>query len=106
MQSIWNNLKKPIRLLNEKLIINNQLNQFQKYYLSTTFNLFASNSNNNDEKTTGENSKSDNLILTEQLPPIPPNYGYVGDENIYALHEINRIRKSFRYGYLLILDLF
>ena len=38
------------------------------------------------------------IPVTEPLPPIPPNYGYRGDENIKSMFEIKKIRKSFRYG--------
>ena len=44
-------------------------------------------------------SEVDPIILTEDLPPIPPNYGFVGDSNVEAIHKINKIRASFKYGY-------
>jgi hypothetical protein len=53
--------------------------------------LFASNDST-------QSTDEDPIILAEDLPPIPPNYGYVGDVNVEAIHEINKIRKSFQYG--------
>ena len=36
--------------------------------------------------------------LTEDLPAIPENYGFPGDENVKTLFELKRIRASFKYG--------
>ncbi len=42
--------------------------------------------------------QTENFILSEDQPPIPPNYGYRGDENVKNLFELKRIRTSFKYG--------
>ena len=39
--------------------------------------------------------------LTEELPPIPPNYGWVGDDNFKSLFEMKKIRDSFKHGYFI-----
>ena len=46
----------------------------------------------------GDNNKESNYVITEDLPPIPPNYGWRGDENIKNIYEIRRIKTSFKYG--------
>lgn len=43
-------------------------------------------------------SDDSKIILTEDLPEIPPNYGFIGDENIRSLYEIKKINRSFKYG--------
>jgi hypothetical protein len=48
---------------------------------------------------------NDPIILCEDLPPIPPNYGWIGDSNLVADHAINVIRASFKYGYFQIAHL-
>ncbi len=45
-----------------------------------------------------DNNKESNYVITEDLPPIPPNYGWRGDENIKNIYEIRRIKASFKYG--------
>jgi hypothetical protein len=40
-----------------------------------------------------------NFRLTEELPPIPPNYGWIGDDNFKSLFEMKKIRDSFKHGY-------
>jgi hypothetical protein len=40
-------------------------------------------------ESSGSAAADDPIILAEDLPPIPPNYGYVGDVNVQAIHEIN-----------------
>lgn len=38
------------------------------------------------------------IVLTEELPPIPPNLGWVGNESIKSRFEMRRIQESFKYG--------
>lgn len=45
-----------------------------------------------------DDSKDSKIILTEDLPEIPPNYGFPGDENIKSLYELKKINRSFKYG--------
>ena len=49
-------------------------------------------------KTTSEPKKEPSIQLTEEMPPIPPNHGFPGDENVEALYRMHDIRKSFKYG--------
>lgn len=44
------------------------------------------------------NSDDKKFILTEDLPQIPPNYGFPGDENIRSMYELKKINRSFQYG--------
>ena len=66
------------------------INTFVKNSIKLTSNRFVSKNS--------DANKSDDIILTEQLPPIPPNLGYRGDENLRSLFEIKKIKASFRYG--------
>ena len=45
-----------------------------------------------------EKTPEDNIVLTEELPPIPPNLGWVGNESIKSRFEMRRIQESFKYG--------
>lgn len=49
-------------------------------------------------KKLNNDSKDSKIILTEDLPEIPPNYGFPGDENVKSLYEMKKIRRSFKYG--------
>lgn len=51
-----------------------------------------------DSEAANESKKTIGITLTEELPPIPPNYGWTGDENIKSLFEMKKIRESFKYG--------
>ncbi len=41
-----------------------------------------------------------NYQLTEELPPIPPNYGWRGDKNIESIFKIRTLQESFKYGFV------
>lgn len=47
-----------------------------------------------------EKKPTDDFILSEDLPPIPPNYGFPGDENIKSIYELKKIKSSFQYGFV------
>ena len=48
-------------------------------------------------KATSEAKKEPSIQLTEEMPPIPPNHGWPGDDNVEALYRLHDIRKSFKY---------
>ena len=49
-------------------------------------------------KATDLSKKEPVIQLTEEMPPIPPNLGFPGDENVEALYRLHDIRKTFKYG--------
>lgn len=63
--------------------------------------LFKKDPKTSDDKPIGSD-KSDisikKITLTEDLPPIPPNLGWPGDEDIKSIFEIKKIERSFKYG--------
>lgn len=61
-----------------------------------SFTLGASLKKEEDNK----NEPTIKIKLTEELPPIPPNYGFPGDENLKTYFELKRIKDSFEIGYL------
>ncbi len=88
----------------QKLV--NSSSTFVSHNFTRLFSLNSQKLNNNNETTTTNKSSSNNIKLTEELPPIPPNYGYIGDENVQSIHELNRIRSSFKYGFAIFLFFF
>ena len=38
------------------------------------------------------------IILSEDQPPIPPNLGWIGDENMESVFTMRRIKASFKRG--------
>ncbi len=53
----------------------------------------------NDESVSGTSKKiAVEIQLTEDLPPIPPNYGWPGDENIHSIYELKETQESFTHG--------
>lgn len=67
-----------------------------------SISLGASRFLKSDDKTTDSNQSSSSntkLVLTEDLPQIPPNLGFPGDENVRTIFEKRRISKSFKYGF-------
>ena len=60
--------------------------------------LFTRQYSSEPEDKQNKNVTSIPFNLTEDLPPIPENYGYPGDENVKTLFELKRIRASFKYG--------
>jgi hypothetical protein len=90
------------------LAINRRLtNLFKETFFKTCNNLnnklYATESGGNGGSSNNDNDDSNEIKpidfpLTESLPPIPPNYGWVGDDNLKSLFEINKIRNSFKYG--------
>ena len=73
-------------------------NLFKRFIIPTNSKLYATESENNGNNEADETIKPIDFQLTEPLPPIPPNYGWVGDENMKSLFEMNKIRNSFKYG--------
>jgi hypothetical protein len=85
------------------LAINRRLaNLFRETFFKTCNNpinkLYATESGDNNDNDDSNEIKPIDFPLTEPLPPIPPNYGWVGDDNLKSLFEINKIRNSFKYG--------
>lgn len=68
---------------------------FRDTILKTSSKLYSTD---NDEV-----KKAIDYPLTEELPPIPPDYGWPGDDNFKSLFEMKQIRESFKYGYILII---
>ncbi|CAF0784961.1 unnamed protein product [Brachionus calyciflorus] len=64
---------------------------------SSSFSLIKSNFSNG-KILNSDKSDDSKIILTENLPEIPPNYGFPGDENIRSIYEIKKINRSFQYG--------
>ena len=74
-------------------LLNRRLNSlFKETLLKNNSKLLSTTSETNEPK------KPIEISLTEELPPIPPNYGWTGDDNIKSLFEMKKIRESFKYG--------
>jgi hypothetical protein len=89
-------------LFNSVLNINTSINKICSTLHSMTFSASKIASlrlfSNQSEKKPSKTLSPIKFDLTEDLPAIPENYGFPGDENVKTLFELKRIRTSFKYG--------
>jgi hypothetical protein len=84
-----------ISLKNISASLTKLVNNFSKLKLSTP--ILSSQKFYSDKKDNPPKPAS-NIALTEELPPIPPSYGWSKDENLKTLVQMKRITSSFKYG--------
>ncbi|RNA19566.1 putative 28S ribosomal mitochondrial [Brachionus plicatilis] len=70
-------LAQILRPINSSLLIKNNIHLSQRL-----------NADSDDSK----------IILTEDQPEIPPNYGFPGNEDVRSIYEMKKINRSFKYG--------
>jgi hypothetical protein len=83
----------------------NRLQNVNRFLLNVTTNssntrrqltsLTASFLKDSKESADKESAK---IVITEDLPPIPPDLGFRGNDEHLALFEIQRINNTFKYG--------
>ena len=84
-------------LKNISTSLNKLANKFTNLKLATPV---LSTQKSYSDKKSNTPKPSSNIVLTEDLPPIPPDYGWSKDENLKTLIDIKRITSSFKYGWL------